>query len=108
MMLWRVAFGSAGVEEHVQTGHGGLAGTWEILTAPRFSTGVHNGTKRRKAWPSGWGILRTDKIVGLGLFTQLVGIPINVSVHGIFCKVLLYSSLRPFGGLLWFIGSSLA
>lgn len=25
-------------QEHVQTGHGGLAGTWEVLTAPRDQT----------------------------------------------------------------------
>ena len=26
--------------EHVQTGHGGLAGTWEILTIPRTESGL--------------------------------------------------------------------
>jgi hypothetical protein len=57
-------------QEHVQTGHGGLAGTWEVLTTPRKET-AYVGEAERKAkrplagGPGTWGCLerRADATV---------------------------------------------
>jgi hypothetical protein len=38
-------------EEHVQTGHGGLAGTWEVLTAPRHEEARGSRARAEDPWP---------------------------------------------------------
>lgn len=41
--------------EHEQTGHGGLAGTWEVLTAPRRTTAYGEAERQAKhSWPVAW------------------------------------------------------
>lgn len=51
-------------EEHEQTGHGGLAGTWEVLTAPGKETASEGrpSGKQNDPWPVTWvsGVLRSE------------------------------------------------
>jgi hypothetical protein len=50
-------------KEHEQTGNGGLAGTWEVLTVPRNREVWGSRAQAEDPWPVTWvsGVMRSEE-----------------------------------------------